>query len=69
MILARVLLSWFPVDPHNRFVIMLYQLTEPILGLFRSILPRLGMIDLSPIVAFIVLDFTQTGIFNLLADL
>ena len=29
-ILARVILSWFRVDPYNRFVQILYQVTEPI---------------------------------------
>lgn len=67
MILARVLLSWFPVDPNNAAVRVLYQATEPFLGLLRRLLPNLGMIDLSPLVAFVLLDFIQTGVFNVLS--
>lgn len=55
-ILGRVLLSWFPnVSPRNPLVVVIYQITEPILGPLRRVLPRIGMIDLSPMVAIILL--------------
>jgi YggT family protein len=68
-ILARVLVSWIQVNPHNRVVIFLYQLTEPVLRFFRRLLPRFGMIDLSPLIAFIALDFIQLGLIRLMMDL
>lgn len=55
-IFLRAIISWFPVDPGSRFVATLYQITEPILGPLRSIIPRIGMIDISPLVAIIALQ-------------
>ena len=68
-ILARVLLSWIHVKPGNRVVAFIHQLTEPVLGFFRRILPRFGMLDLSPLIAFIVLDFAQLALIKMLSDL
>ncbi len=55
LMLGRVLMSW--IDPRfsgpvGRFV---YETTEPILGPIRRVMPRTGMIDLSPLVVFLVL--------------
>lgn len=61
-ILARVLISWIQVNPHNRLVVMIYQITEPVLKIFRSILPNMGMLDLSPLLAFFALDFLQQAL-------
>ena len=58
-ILARVLLSWFRVDPYHPAVAFLYQITEPILKPLRNVIPPLGMIDISPIVALILLDIVR----------
>jgi len=58
-ILARILLSWFRVDPYNRVVQTLYQITEPILAPFRRLIPPIGLIDISPIVALLVLQILQ----------
>jgi len=44
------------VDPRNPFVAFLHEITEPILAPIRQFMPRLGMIDLSPLVAIIVLN-------------
>ncbi len=54
-ILARVLLSWFRVDPYHPAVALLYQITEPILRPLRNVIPPLGMMDISPIVALILI--------------
>ncbi len=58
-ILARVLLSWVQVDPYNPLVQLLFQVTEPILEPFRRVIPSVGMIDISPVVAIIVLQIVQ----------
>jgi YggT family protein len=61
-LLARVLLSWFQVGPNSPFypvITILYQVTEPILAPIRRLLPRFGMMDFSPIVAFILLSIGQ----------
>ncbi|TVR23033.1 MAG: YggT family protein [Anaerolineaceae bacterium] len=58
IILARVLLSWFPnVDPDNPIVRFLYEATEPVLQPVRNFLrrqfPEMGMLDFSPIAVFL----------------
>ena len=58
-ILARVLLSWFRVNPYHPAVAFLYQITEPILKPLRNVIPPLGMIDISPIVALILMDIVR----------
>ena len=58
VILARVVLSWFPLQPGgvmSKINNVLVRLTEPVLGPLRRILPRAGMLDLSPLVALIIL--------------
>jgi YggT family protein len=56
-IIARALLSWFPnIDPRNPAVEFLITITEPILGPIRAVMPRLGFIDLTPLVAIILLQ-------------
>ena len=55
-IFARVILSWFSVDPSNSFVNILHQITDPILEPLRKIIPPLGMFDISPIAAIILLQ-------------
>ena len=65
-IIARALLSWFPIDQGSAVYQMLFRVTEPIIDPFRRILPQTGMIDLSPlaaIFALIILSLT----FNSLA--
>jgi YggT family protein len=54
-IIARSLLSWFPVSPTNQYVRLLNRFTEPLLEPVRRIMPRTGMIDLSAMVVIILL--------------
>lgn len=54
-VVIRSLLSWFPVDPNSFLVVFLVTITEPILSPLRRIVPRLDMIDLSPMVAILLL--------------
>ncbi len=55
-IILRAIISWFPIDPRNPLVVFLHDITEPILAPIRQVLPRLGMIDLSPLVAIILIQ-------------
>jgi len=55
-IFVRALLSWFPIDPRNPLVTLLYDVTEPILDPLRRVIPRLGMIDITPLVAIILIQ-------------
>ena len=58
-ILVRVLLTWFPIDQSNPIIRLLFDVTEPVLAPFRRIIPRIGMFDLSPIAAMLVIQFVQ----------
>jgi YggT family protein len=65
-ILVRVLMSWMN-SGQSSIGRIIYEITEPILRIFRSILPRTGMIDFSSLIAFFALDFLQIGVTNLFA--
>lgn len=67
LIVAYVLLSWFPVSGFFADIYrVLASLVEPYLGLFRRIIPPLGMIDISPIIAILVLNAVVRVLFGLL---
>jgi len=55
-IFLRAILSWFSPSPTNMLVSILYQVTEPLLAPLRRIVPRVGMLDLTPLVAIILLQ-------------
>jgi YggT family protein len=54
-IIVRSLLSWFPIDQGSTLYQMLYRVTEPIIEPMRRVMPQTGMIDLSPLMAILVL--------------
>ena len=58
-ILARVLLSWVRVSPYHPAVELLYRITEPILAPLRRVIPSIGMMDISPIIALLLLQIIQ----------
>ena len=47
------------MDPRNPVVVFLHDITEPILAPIRQFMPRLGMLDLSPMVAIILLNLIR----------
>ncbi len=57
LMIARVILSWVNPDPRNPIVQFIYNCTEPMLARIRDKIPPVGMIDLSPIVWFVLLYF------------
>jgi YggT family protein len=67
LIFARILMSWIPRIPYNRILSavigFIQEVTDPYLRLFRRFIPPLGgggfALDLSPIVAIIVLIIAQ----------
>jgi len=58
LLIGRLILTWFP-NPPRQLTYPLATLCDPYLGLFRGIIPPLGGIDLSPILAFTVLNVFQ----------
>ena len=70
LMIARVLLSWFPnINWYDPPFSILSQLTDPYLNLFRSIIPPLGGIDFSSLIAFFVLQFGSQFLIGLLTSL
>ncbi|HET6513723.1 MAG TPA: YggT family protein [Thermodesulfovibrionales bacterium] len=60
IIIISALLSWVSPDPHNPIVRFLYSVTEPALRPIRRLIGyRLGPIDISPIIAILVIIFIQ----------
>lgn len=66
LIVARIVFSWIPFMRDGRLMWTLYQLTEPIMGPFRNIIPPLGMFDLSPILLIFLLQFAQSALVRVL---
>nr|WP_322797469.1 YggT family protein [Tepidiforma sp.] len=58
-IIARALISWLPVDQGSSLYQLLFRVTEPIIDPFRRVMPRAGMIDLSPMMAILALLVMQ----------
>ncbi len=54
-IFIRSLISWFPIARESLIVRGLDSVTEPVLEPLRRLIPRIGMIDITPMVAILVL--------------
>jgi YggT family protein len=59
IILVTSLLSWVQPDPRNPIVRVLHAITDPILHPIRVLLPSLGGMDFSPLVAILILSMLQ----------
>ena len=61
-IIVRILFSWFSMgNSGGPIVRLLDDITEPILAPFRRVIPPLGMFDISPIIALLLIQFV-TGL-------
>lgn len=62
LLIVRILLTWFPtVEWMNQVQSFLSPITDPYLNIFRSFIPPIGGMDLSPILAILVLQLV-TGL-------
>lgn len=71
LIIMRALISWVNPDPLSPVAQFLYKTTEPILAPIRKILPlslRFG-IDISPVIAFLILLFLKSFLVKTLAGI
>ncbi len=68
-ILAYALLSWFPIGYGHPLVQLLEELFDPILDRFRQIVPPIGGIDLSPLIALIALEALRRFTLPLLQEI
>ncbi len=76
LILARIIMSWITVPdtpPLDVVVRFINDVTEPYLGVFRRLLPMVGVggagIDFSPIIAFFVLGLIRGLVLSVLSQL
>jgi YggT family protein len=67
LLFARIIISWLPHNPRNAIIRLLYEGTEPILSPFRKIMPKSSLpVDLSPLIALIVLQVLRHAILRML---
>ena len=59
IILVRVVLSWLPVDRDQAWARFIVDVTEPLVGPIRRILPPFGGLDFSPLVAMLLLQLLR----------
>ena len=64
-ILIRAVLSWFMISRYNRFVVLLDDVTEPVLSPLRRVVPSLGMFDITPLIAMVTLYFIPSLLYRL----
>ncbi|MCP1143954.1 YggT family protein [Lysinibacillus endophyticus] len=62
MIIIYIFMSWVPNIRNSTVGEYLGKLVEPYLGIFRKFIPPIGMIDISPIVALLLLRYIQMGL-------
>jgi YggT family protein len=62
LIFMRIIFSWGMVSYRNRLMRFLVDATEPLLGPLRRMFPPLGRMDISPLVAFLILWLFQAAI-------
>jgi YggT family protein len=65
-LIVRVISSWLPISPFSRWVRWSYQLSEPILAPLRRIVPNLGGLDITPILAYFLLSLTESLLHRLM---
>lgn len=59
IILADIVLSWIPIDRRNPIVVFVHEITEPLLGPIRRVMPSIAGFDFSPIVAIIIIEVAE----------
>lgn len=64
-VIARVILSWVPLRPGHWITRSSYRLSEPILRPLRQFIPPMGMVDVTPIVAWFLLSLLQSFLLRL----
>jgi YggT family protein len=65
-LLVRVVSSWLPVSPYSPWIRWSYIVTEPILRPLRQVIPSIGPIDITPIIAYFLIGFLQGAVLRLL---
>ena len=61
-IFIRAILAWFPMSYTNPIVTVVHLFTEPVLAPIRRVIPRIGMFDLTPMIAILILYMVRSAI-------
>jgi YggT family protein len=59
LLLAVAILSWFPIDPRNKWIRLLHSITDPILHPIRALVPPIGGFSLDILIAVLLLGIIQ----------
>lgn len=65
-ILVRVVSSWLPISPYSWWIRWSYVVSEPVLRPLRQVIPSMGPIDITPIIAYFLIGFLQRAALRLL---
>ena len=65
-LIVRVISSWLPISPYSGWVKWSYALSEPILAPLRRVVPNLGGLDITPILAYFLLNIVESVLFRLM---
>jgi len=63
-ILVRVVSSWLPISPYSGWIRWSHTVSEPILRPLRQVIPALGPIDITPIIAYFLIGFLQGAVLS-----
>jgi len=58
-LIVRVLSSWFPISPYSKWIRWSYVLTDWLIRPLRRLIPAIGMIDITPIIAWFIIALIQ----------
>jgi YggT family protein len=64
-LLVRVVSSWLPISPYSPWIRWAYVVSEPILRPLRRVIPSLGPIDITPIIAYFLILIIQGAVLRL----
>jgi YggT family protein len=65
-LIVRVISSWLPISPYSPWIRWSYALSEPILAPLRRVIPSLGGLDITPILAYFLLGIIESILFRLM---
>ncbi len=69
LILGRVLLSWLPQYRYSQIGQFIYTVTDPVMRPIQNLIPPLGMIDISPIIASVALQVLQVIVSTIITSI
>ncbi len=70
ILFIAILLTWVNADPYNPIVRILYSITMPLLNWIRRKVPlHIGILDLSPLILFIIIEIIQRIIIRIMVKL